>query len=205
MKAQATKSIARRQPQQERSRQTVEAVLDAVVRILKREGMAGVTTNRIAEVAGVSIGSVYQYFPDKRAIFTALHDRHAEEMGRLVSARLLEHAESSLEDLVRALVEALIDAHSADPELHELLSTQVPHGAGGAHGLEVRLRGAFRLALSARAGKERGPRDLERALFVLPHMVEALSHGAALRRPARLSLAAARDEAVRAVLAYVRS
>jgi len=70
----ATKS-RRRQPQQNRARQTVEAVLDAVVRVLKREGVRAVTTNRIAEVAGVSIGSVYQYFPDKQAILVGLYQR----------------------------------------------------------------------------------------------------------------------------------
>jgi AcrR family transcriptional regulator len=205
MKAEANKSSIRRQPKQRRSRQTVEAVLDAVVRILKRDGIDGVTTNRIAEVAGVSIGSVYQYFPDKRAIFLALHDRHVDEIGRLIEARLVEHAESSLEDLVRALVEALIEAHASDPELHQLLTSEVPHGADGARALEVRLRGVFRLAISSRSREPRAPRDLDRILFVLPHMVEALSHGAALRRPPGLSLAAAKEESVRAVLAYLRS
>jgi AcrR family transcriptional regulator len=200
MKAATRRGQVRRQPQQQRSRQTVEAVLDAVVRILKRQGIDGVTTNRIAETAGLSIGSVYQYFPDKRAIFKALHDRHADQIGRLVESRLVEHAASALEDRVGALVEAVVEAHAADPELHELLATQVPHGADGAHGLEGRVRGALRLALSSRAEE----RDLERALFVLPHMVEALSHAAALRRPARLSLAAAKHEAVGAVLAYLR-
>lgn len=71
------KQVVRRTPVQHRARQTVEAVLDAVVRVLKRHGVDGVTTNRIAVAAGVSIGSVYQYFPDKRAIYTALHDRLA--------------------------------------------------------------------------------------------------------------------------------
>ncbi len=205
MTAKLNKRPPRRLPQQRRARQTVDAVLDAVVRVLKREGIAGVTTNRIAEVAGVSIGSVYQYFPDKTAIFTALHDRHAAEIGRLIESRLVDHAESPLEDLVRALVESLVEAHGFDPELHELLSSQVPHGAHGARSLEGKLRGAFRLAITSRGDEGRTPRDVERVLFVLPPMVEALSHAAAVRRPPRLTLAAAKEEAVRAVLAYLRS
>lgn len=199
------KSVARREPQQRRSRQTVEAVLDAVVRVMKRHGVEGVTTNRIAEAAGVSIGSVYQYFPDKRAIFTALHDRHVERISRIIESTLVEHASSPLEDFVRALIEALVDEHGADPELHELMTAAVPHGAEGARALEVRLRGTFKLAIASRAHRHPPPRDLDRMLFVLPHMVEALSHGAAHRRPQGLSLAAAREEAVRAVLAYLRS
>jgi AcrR family transcriptional regulator len=206
VKAKETKKApARREPQQRRSRQTVEAVLDAVVKVLKRHGVDGVTTNRIAEVAGVSIGSVYQYFPDKRAIFTALHTRHVDEISRVIEGRLVEHAASSLEDFVRALVEGLVEAHATDPELHELMTTQVPHGGDGARALEVRLRGTFRLAICSRAHEGRTPRDLDRALFVLPHMVEALAHGAAYGRPPGLSITDAKEEAVRAVLAYLRA
>src|SRR5271154_3018390 len=111
MPSRSAKSAVRRRPQQRRARQTVEAVLDAVVRILKREGFQAVTTNRIAEVAGVSIGSIYQYFPDKRAIFVALHERHIQEIDRLVEATLVEHASSSLDTLMRAMIEAMVDAH----------------------------------------------------------------------------------------------
>jgi hypothetical protein len=116
----------------------------------------------------------------------------------------VEYANAPLEDFVRALVEALVDAHAADPEFHELMTTAVPHGAEGARSLEVRLRGTFKLAIASRARRQ-APRDLDRMLFVLPHMVEALSHGAAYRRPQGLSLAAAKEEAVHAVLAYLRS
>src|SRR5580698_943268 len=111
----------RRRPKQRRARATVESMLDAVIRILKREGAGAMTTNRIAEVAGVSIGSVYQYFPNKRAIFTALHERHIHQIDRLVQNTLVEHAASSLEDLMRAMIEAMVEAHTSDPELYELL------------------------------------------------------------------------------------
>jgi AcrR family transcriptional regulator len=205
MRARAKKTSVRREPQQRRSRETVEAVLDAVVRILKRNGIEGVTTNRVAEVAGVSIGSVYQYFPNKRAIFTALHDRHVEQIARLIESTLVQHAAAPFDDHVRALVGALVEAHGADPKLHELLSTEVPHGASGARAFEERLRGAFRLAIASRAGERHTPRDLDRILFIVPLMVEALAHGVALRRPPRLSLAAAKEEALCAVLAYLRS
>lgn len=203
MRRRAKAAPARRQPHQRRARETVEAVLDAVVRVLKKHGVEGVTTNRIAEAAGVSIGSVYQYFPDKRAIFTALHDRHVDEISRLIDDRLVAHATAPIEEFVRALIEALVEAHAADPEFHELMTTTVPHGVEGARALDVRLRGVFKLALTSRARLRREGRDLDRMLFVLPNMVEALSHGAAYRRPPGLSLAAAKDEAVRAVLSYL--
>jgi AcrR family transcriptional regulator len=205
MRSPTRKTSRRREPQQRRARHTVEAVLDAVVRILKREGLAAVTTNRIAEVAGVSIGSVYQYFPDKRAIYVALHARHVELIDRMVEAKLLEHAASPLDTLVRAMVEAMVEAHEGDPELYELLYTEVPHKAEGTRDFAVRLHGAFRLAIAARANELGTPRDLDTVVFVVTNMVDALAHGAVLRRPAGISLAAAKEEAVRAVLAYLHA
>src|SRR6185436_18877511 len=74
------RAYARREPRQQRSRQTVEAVLDAVPHVLRRHGAEAITTNRVAEAAGISIGSLYQYFPDKQAIFMALHDRHVDQV-----------------------------------------------------------------------------------------------------------------------------
>lgn len=205
MRSMATGASVRRQPTQRRARQTVEAILDAVVRVLKREGFDAVTTNRIAEVAGVSIGSVYQYFPDKRAIFEALHQRHIEHIDRIFETTLVEHAASSLDRLIRAMVEAMVDAHATDPELHELLMTEVPHRAGGTRDFAVRLHGAFLLAISSGAPELKKRGDLNKVVFVVTHMVEALSHGAVLRRPRGLSLADAKAEIVRAVLAYLHA
>jgi AcrR family transcriptional regulator len=205
MKTKATKTAGRRRPQQRRARQTVEAILDGVTRVLKRDGVEAVTTNRVAEVAGVSIGSVYQYFPDKRAIFVALHQRHLNEIDHMVETKLLEHAGSPLDVLVRAMVEAMVDAHAGDPELYELLLTEVPHRAEGTKDFAVRLHGAFRLAIGARARELKTRRDLDTVVFIVTNMVEALSHGAVLRRPPRVSLSTAKEEAVRAVLAYLRA
>jgi AcrR family transcriptional regulator len=205
MTAKAARTPVRRRPKQRRARQTVEAVLDAVVRLLKRDGCKPITTNRIAEVAGVSIGSVYQYFPDKRAIFTALHQRHVDQIDRMVQTKLVEHAASSIEELVRAMVEAMVEAHATDPELYELLTTEVPHRADGTRDFAVRLHGAFLLAISSRAHELKKRRDLDKVVFVVTHMVEALSHGAVLRRPARMSLKDAKEEAVRAILAYLHA
>src|SRR5579871_5444830 len=131
MRSKGTKSSGRRKPMQRRARQTVDAILDAVVRVLKREGFGAVTTYRVSVVAGVSIGSVYQYFPDKGAIFVALHQRHIEEIDRVVQSKLIEHAGSSLDVLMRAMIEGMIDAHMSDMELYGLLATEVPHRADG--------------------------------------------------------------------------
>jgi AcrR family transcriptional regulator len=195
----------RRRPQQRRARETVEAVLDAVIRILKRDGSRGLTTNRIAEVAGVSIGSVYQYFPDKQAIFAALHQRHVDQIDRLVQNTLVEHAASSLENLMRAMIEAMVEAHTTDPELYELLLTEIQHRTEGSAEFPVRLHGAFLLAISSRAHELKKGRNLDTVVFVVTHMVDSLSHGAVLRRPRRLRLAEVKEEILRAVMAYLHA
>jgi AcrR family transcriptional regulator len=205
MSAKGGKTSRRRRPTQLRARQTVEAVLDAVIRILKREGADAVTTNRIAEVAGVSIGSLYQYFPDKRAIFTALHDRHIEQIDRLVERTLVERAAAPLDELMGAMVEAMVDAHTTDPELYELLWMEVPHRADGSRDFGDRLHGAFLLAISARKHELKKHRDLEKVVRVVTQVVDALSHWAALKRPAGMSRREAKAEAVAAVLAYLHA
>jgi AcrR family transcriptional regulator len=196
--------LPRRTPKQRRALVTVEAILEAVVRILRRDGVAAVTTNRIAAVAGVSVGSVYQYFPDKRAIFLALHDRHVERIGWIIESTLVAHAASPLDEQLRALLEALIDAHAPDPELFALLDAEVPHRAASARNLQARLRGALQFALTSHLQSAK-PRDLGRTLFVVTHMIDSLAHGIVSGRPRGLTIAAAKDESVRAILAYLRA
>lgn len=195
----------RRRPKQLRARQTFEAVLDAVIRLLKQDASQVITTNRIAEVAGVSIGSLYQYFPDKRAILTALHQRHIDQIDHMVHRKLVEHAESSIEKFLGAMVEAMIEAHASEPELYEVLRAEVPDRAGGSRDFADRLHGVFRIAISSRAAELKKVRNLDRAVFVVTHMIEALSHGAVLRRPASMSLKDAKNETVQAILAYLRA
>ena len=195
----------RKQASQQRSRATVDALVEATARILVREGFDKASTNRIAAAAGVSIGSLYQYFPDKRAIFIALHERHIEQIDRLVESTLVQHAAAPLDELMRAMVEAMVDAHTGDPKLFEMMQAEVPHRAEGTRDFGERLHGAFLLAISARKHEIKGRRDWNTVAFVVTQMVEALSHGAALKRPAGISLAEAKAEAVRAVLAYLRA
>src|SRR5215472_7279584 len=85
----------RKQPQQARAQETVRAILEATVQILDREGLDAATTTRIAEVAGVSIGSLYQYFSHRDAILSALQDREFERALAVVERAL---ADSNLDE-----------------------------------------------------------------------------------------------------------
>jgi AcrR family transcriptional regulator len=186
----------RRAPRQERSRQTVETVLQAVERVIAREGADALTTNRIADAAGVSIGSVYQYFPDKRSIFTALHQRHAEQVRMVIERTLAQHAGTSLDEFSCELVKALIDVHGADPRLHEITSEVVPEST---QGFRRALQASFEGVISSLEPGLRG----DRMRTVLPHLVEALVHGGTTHRSPTVSLDDLKEEAVRAVRAYL--
>ena len=205
MSTTARRGSVRRQPKQRRSQQTVDAVLEAVIRLLKKYDFQAITTNRIAEIAGVSIGSVYQYFPNKRAIFMSLHDRHVREIDRVIGDTLLHQASSSLEEFIRAIVDAMIEAHLVHPELHHLLLNEVPHRPGKQLGFDVRLHNAFRLAFASRQQAVKKGRDLDKITFIVTNMVDGLCHAAVLERPAVLSLTEAKEEVVRAVMAYLQS
>lgn len=183
---------ARRIPRQHRSRQTVEDVLAAVPLVVKRHGAASVTTNRIAEVAGVSIGSLYQYFPDKRSVFSALHERHVGDVRNMLERNIASHESSSFSEFVVNLVEELVDLHSVATELHQLISASVNEGP---EHFRYALRAAFEQAIG-RSGSE----NMNRILFVLPSLVEGVVHGATL---SPFTSREAKGEAVKATLAYL--
>lgn len=186
----------RRRPKQQRAQQTVEVVLQGAVRVLGRDGLDAVTTNRIAEAAGVSIGSLYQYFPDKRAIFLALHERHAVRVQRVIARIVDALAAGPLEPLIVALMDGLVDEHAADPrELHALLEQQ----EDGSRGLRL----ALGEVLMSRGLEPAVPP--ERVQFVIPAMMDILVHETVLSRPSGPALATAKTEATRAVISYLRS
>jgi AcrR family transcriptional regulator len=202
----ANKSLVRRRkPNQERAKVTVEAMLDAAVMLLRRGGASAITTNRIADTAGVSIGSIYQYFPNKHALFAALHERHIAFVTELMTRRINESAESSLEGLIEALLDGMVEAHTVDPELSELLMSEVPHRTEGTVEFSIRFHEAFRNALAPHVRSFGRSIDLDTRVFVTINMIEALGHAVVLRRPRALSLARAKAECCKAILAYLGS
>jgi AcrR family transcriptional regulator len=103
----------RKLPKQSRSGATFEAVLEAAAQIFERRGYAAGTTNRIAERAGVSIGSLYQYFPNKDAILVALVHRHLAE-GTAALGPHIERLRSGarFDDVLPDIVHAMVAIHA---------------------------------------------------------------------------------------------
>ncbi|HVN27197.1 MAG TPA: helix-turn-helix domain-containing protein, partial [Candidatus Binataceae bacterium] len=95
--ARKVETSPRKSASQERSRATVDALLEATARVLIKEGYDRASTNRIAEVAGVSIGSLYQYFPSKEALVAAVIDRHTEEIAEVTRNAVLKAAARPIE------------------------------------------------------------------------------------------------------------
>jgi AcrR family transcriptional regulator len=121
-----TSASPRKAPRQERSRRTVERILDAAARIFHEQGYTAATTNDIADEAEVSIGSLYQYFPNKDAVLVALTRRHIESatagladlLGRL-------RADAGFEWILRQVVDFLVEQHDLD-DLHVLVMHTAP-------------------------------------------------------------------------------
>jgi AcrR family transcriptional regulator len=116
-----------RRPKQQRSQATVAAIISAGARILGRKGWAGFTTNAVAARAGVSIGSLYEYFRDKQGLVDAIADAHIAHGERLLAqAGALASGPRPGGELVEMLVEGAIVLHADDPELHRVLSSDAP-------------------------------------------------------------------------------
>ena len=119
----------RRRPTQERAAATVEAILQAAAELICDLGYAAASTNRIAARAGVSIGSLYQYFADKAAILARLQEDHHREVHEVVEAALPDLADPAVpvEVGLRRLLEDLVELHDRDPNLTRALASEVPH------------------------------------------------------------------------------
>jgi AcrR family transcriptional regulator len=192
---------------QERSRATVDALVEATARILVKEGFDKASTNRIAEVAGVSVGSLYQYYPGKEALVAAVIDRHNQEIMRVVRGALGEVASQPVEKAVRRLVTVAIEAHRIDPKLHRVLAEQIPRTERleSVEAFNRETYALFRAYLEGHSDELRTI-DLDLAAFVCVTSIEALAHTAVLHRSERLSGEAVERfvaEATRLVAGYL--
>lgn len=119
----------RKQPRQVRAELTRERILEAAAHVFGEYGYAAGTTNRIAERARVSIGSLYQYYPNKDAILLELLTRHLDAGRAALSRSQAQGLPESLEDLLRVFVRTTIDNHLDDPRLLRIMVEQAPRSA----------------------------------------------------------------------------
>jgi AcrR family transcriptional regulator len=198
------RTTPRKKPRQERSQVTVEAILDATARVLCTIGYDRASTNRIALAAGVSVGSLYQYFPSKEALVAALAARHMAAMTALVRGKLAEVAMAPMPEAVRTIIMAMFEAHAVDPRLHKVLIEEVPR-IGRLENLRHVERETETLVATLLESRKTELRrtNVETMAMLLVTVVEAATHAAVLAElePARSRAVA--DELTDLVLRYL--
>jgi AcrR family transcriptional regulator len=165
----------RRSPSQRRAHDTVGVLLDATELVLARRGFASTTTNHIADEAGVSIGTLYHYFPSKEGLVEAVVHRMWTRELAVLAARHQELAEGPLDQAVRAIVTDLVAVVVARQALYRRWYAEASHLGSLAEGLEITAQAAAAVhdALARRAGEMR-PRNLAFAADLVVKMALAM-------------------------------
>ena len=202
--SQRARTTPRKLPRQSRSQATVDAILIATARVLVRDGYDRASTNRVALAAGVSVGSLYQYFPSKEALVASLIERHTDEMAEVIEAKLASLGDVPIAVAARETVAAMFHAHGINPKLHRVLIEQVPRVGrmGKIEEVERRVGVALRAYLESRKEQIR-PRNVDLAVFVLVHSVEAPTHAWLRHDGATFDDAMLVDEVTSLVVRYI--
>ncbi len=199
------RTAPRKTPAQQRSRATVEAIVAATARVLVRDGYDALSTNRVAREAGVSVGSLYQYFPGKEALVAAVMERHASRMQENIAERMASAPPAATaEEVATEMIRAMLAAQQAEPRLHRALVEQVPR-IGALRRLHELFSNYERLveAWLEENGERIEVKDAKRAAFVLVAAVEGLVNRATLDRPDLVATGRLEEQILRLVLAYV--
>ncbi len=164
---------------------TVDVILEGAARVLIQLGWGKATTNRIAEAAGVSVGSLYQYFPSKDAIAVEMLKRYRERLLATVAAKLAGDAHVTFESAMGTLLHTLFAADGIDPALHRVLIEQVLRttSRGEMHGFEDRLEAVVTAALEAAGPPAVRVADTKLAATVVVRSVLSLVHAVVVDRP----------------------
>jgi AcrR family transcriptional regulator len=200
----ARRTTARKRPKQARAQATVDAILDAAAQFLVSGGYARMTTNRVAARAGVSIGTLYQYFPTKDAVVAALVERHLERMRAILGGRLMEVATAPLDVFVREMIRGLFAAHAVEPGLHRAMLEQIPRVDRRERllSLEHEMQAGVEAALTARGDAVR-PKALDLAALVVCQAVAASAHAVLFDERLRGREPAVIEELAELVLRYL--
>jgi AcrR family transcriptional regulator len=190
----------RRIPRQNRAEETVAAILEASAQLLEAGGLAAFTTNAVAERAGVSIGTLYQYFADKQALLRAIAEREMRTTLAAVAAALRGDPQASVEARVRAMVRAIIHAFAGRQRARKAVVQAVL-----LQGNAVELLAPITAFMAADAADD--PRGLIRLSpeqrFVLSRAVMGAIRAGVLEEQPFFKSRSFEDELVRLVLAYL--
>jgi AcrR family transcriptional regulator len=195
----------RKKPRQERSRATVEVILEAAAHVLVSSGYEAATTKEIAERAGVSIGSLYQYFPSKEALVALLVERLYQRVLRVLADNLVAHSAADLEKGVREMVGALVEAYAVNPRLQKVLLEQSPRigPLQVLRDVEARMELLVQNSLS-RVREFEHSRNIGLVVFVLLRALRGAIWAALTERPELIGTPELVEELSLLVLGYLR-
>jgi AcrR family transcriptional regulator len=177
----------RKAPSQRRAEATFEVILSATAHILASEGWEAVNTNRVAAEAGVSVGSLYQYFPGRDAILAELGRRHAVSIVGATRETLERTKNQPFAGAIGEAIRTAIRLHEVDPALHRAIEDETPrlgplNWREGAYSDIQRMLGDMFLQRRDELGVE----DVEFAAFLATTIVEGVVHAAMVSKPHEL-------------------
>ena len=196
----------RRIPSQDRSHRMVERILEAATRVLSERGYDGASTNRIAKTAGISNGSLYQYFPNKDAIVIAVPDRFADHLADRLGAQIEATMRQPWETAGRAILDAQIRLFEENADLLRIIVEQVPRLGpfDKLAALQRRLTDLVRVYLLVNRAAFRDDLDIDATLWIITETVGMLSIKYVLDRPP-IPHDRMVDELAELVIGYIRN
>ncbi len=195
----------RKTPTQARAKATWNAILEAAARVLVQRGYEKATTDRIAERAGVGIGSLYEYFPNKEAIFAILNLRWNEERWSGFQAELASAPQDDLQTLIRSTVRARINATRRNPRLNSALRNLIPLSVTQPQARAIYEEFAEHTVRALQSHARLGDRDPRLVAQVMLHATHAVIDNVADMAPELLDSPALEDELALMLYRYVSS
>ncbi|HEY9155723.1 MAG TPA: TetR/AcrR family transcriptional regulator [Opitutaceae bacterium] len=182
----------------------VEAILEAGAMVFSSKGFAEATTNGIAEQAGVSVGSFYQYFPNKLALLEALRERHVRQLWEKIGSACHEASSQSLADGIRYIIAKCSAHNAAHATLLAMIHRELPihrHGANQMTLAYSSVREKLRAFLEAHRNSLKV--SVDQALFMIPALGRGIFTSAAIERPEAVKNERLVEDVVSAILGYL--
>jgi AcrR family transcriptional regulator len=151
----------RKSPVQARSLATLDAIYEATIQVLVAEGMGRFTTTRVADRAGVSVGSLYQYYPNKRSLLAAVLERHLGHVSDVIEQVCVSQHGKRLADMARAVATAFVDVKMERPDVSKALYAVAEEHGGAAFVGRATLRGLKAISAMLASACDARPIDLE--------------------------------------------
>ncbi|WP_339458180.1 TetR/AcrR family transcriptional regulator [Pseudomonas sp. EA_105y_Pfl2_R69] len=195
----------RRKPRQNRSVMTFEAILDAAAILFAQDGFESTSTTKVARLAGVSVGSLYEYFPNKDSLIANLIQRHCEQMLARFTRNFAQARGASLERVIEAFIDSTHEAYAENYPLQRVLLAHIGRVSKPHHFKRVSqaIIGMLEHTLLASQDEIRRP-NLRNALFIVECAVESLHHRA-LQFEAQLFSGDLKQELLVMAVAYLKT